>query len=174
MIFALLIAAIIWNLGTWALGIPNSSCHALIGSIMGVGLANQLMAPAGQATSGVDWGQAASVFRPLFWSPLMGFVASAAAAAGHEGPDPQPGRSIPRPRPSSRRRCWIRGLLILTCTGVSFAHGGNDGQKGMGLIMLILIGAAPTAYALNRTMPDSATPAFISAAQSAAQVVRRP
>ena len=45
MIFALLIAAIIWNLGTWALGIPNSSSHALIGSIMGVGLANQLMAP---------------------------------------------------------------------------------------------------------------------------------
>jgi PiT family inorganic phosphate transporter len=65
---------------------------------------------------------------------------------------------------------WIRGLLILTCTGVSFGHGGNDGQKGMGLIMLILIGAAPTAYALNRTMPDNATPAFISAAASAGKV----
>ena len=64
---------------------------------------------------------------------------------------------------------WIRGLLILTCTGVSFAHGGNDGQKGMGLIMLILIGAAPTAYALNRTMPDNATPAFVASAH-----VRRP
>jgi PiT family inorganic phosphate transporter len=65
---------------------------------------------------------------------------------------------------------WIRALLILTCTGVSFAHGGNDGQKGMGLIMLILIGAAPTAYALNRTMPDQQAPAFIASAQSAAQV----
>src|SRR5471032_675076 len=77
MIFALLIAAIVWNLATWALGIPNSSSHALIGSIMGVGLANQLMAPAGQATSGVDWGQAGGVFSALFWSPVIGFIASA-------------------------------------------------------------------------------------------------
>jgi PiT family inorganic phosphate transporter len=169
MIFALLIAAIMWNLCTWALGIPNSSSHALIGSVMGVGLANQLMAPAGQATSGVDWGQAASVFSALFWSPLMGFVGSAALLlimkalirnkTLYEAPKTQ------QPPP-----LWIRGLLILTCTGVSFAHGGNDGQKGMGLIMLILIGAAPTAYALNRTMPDAAQPAFITAAQSAAQV----
>src|SRR6201996_4400581 len=146
MIFALLIAAIMWNLATWALGIPNSSSHALIGSIMGVGLANQLMAPAGQATSGVDWSQAASVFSALFWSPLMGFVFAAAmllvmklvirSPALYEAPKTQ------QPPP-----LWIRGLLILTCTGVSFAHGGNDGQKGMGLIMLILIGAAPTAYA---------------------------
>src|SRR5262249_22582354 len=74
MIFALLIAAIVWNLATWAFGIPNSSSHALIGSIMGVGLANQLMAPSGHATSGVDWGQAGNVFSALFWSPLMGFV----------------------------------------------------------------------------------------------------
>ena len=65
---------------------------------------------------------------------------------------------------------WIRGLLILTCTGVSFFHGGNDGQKGMGLIMLILIGAAPTAYALNRTMPEAATPAFVTAASAAQNV----
>jgi inorganic phosphate transporter, PiT family len=169
MIFALLIAAITWNLATWALGIPNSSSHALIGSVMGVGLANQLMAPAGQATSGVDWGQASTVFSALFWSPLMGFVASGALLlimktlirnkTLYEAPKTQ------QPPP-----LWIRGLLILTCTAVSFAHGGNDGQKGMGLIMLILIGAAPTAYALNRTMPDNAAPAFISAAQSASQV----
>jgi PiT family inorganic phosphate transporter len=169
MIFALLIAAIVWNLSTWALGIPNSSSHALIGSIMGVGLANQLMAPAGQATSGVDWGQASTVFSALFWSPLMGFVFAAAlllimkmvvrSPTLYEAPKSQ------QPPP-----LWIRGLLILTCTGVSFAHGGNDGQKGMGLIMLILIGAAPTAYALNRTMPVSETPSFIASATSAAQV----
>jgi PiT family inorganic phosphate transporter len=169
MIFSLLIAAIVWNLSTWALGIPNSSSHALIGSIMGVGLANQLMAPAGQATSGVDWSQAASVFSALFWSPLMGFVFSAALLLVmkmfirvpklYEAPKSQ------QPPPP-----WIRALLILTCTGVSFAHGGNDGQKGMGLIMLILIGAAPTAYALNRTMPVNDTPAFITSAASAGQV----
>ena len=75
--------------------------------------------------------------------------------------EPQPGETPP---------WWIRGLLILTCTGVSFAHGSNDGQKGMGLIMLILIGAAPTAYALNRTMPDSAAPAFIATAEKAQAV----
>jgi PiT family inorganic phosphate transporter len=169
MIFSLLIAAITWNLATWALGIPNSSSHALIGSIMGVGLANQLMAPAGQATSGVDWSQAASVFSALFWSPLMGFVGSAALLLimkfliRNKTLYTAPKTQEPPP-------VWIRGLLVLTCTAVSFAHGGNDGQKGMGLIMLILIGAAPTAYALNRAMPDNATPSFISAAANAGKV----
>ncbi len=165
MIFALLIAAIIWNLGTWAFGIPNSSSHALVGSIMGVGLANQLMAPAGSATSGVDWNQALNVGEALLFSPVLGFVASAllllafkafiknkALYAAPAGDKPPPG--------------WIRGMLIATCTGVSFFHGGNDGQKGMGLIMLILIGAAPTAYALNRAIPESSTPAFIQTTQA--------
>ncbi len=170
MIFALLIAAIVWNLATWALGIPNSSSHALIGSIMGVGLANQLMAPAGQeATSGVDWGQAASVFSALFWSPLMGFVGSAALLLIMKGLIRKK-ELYTAPKTQQPPPVWIRGLLVLTCTAVSFAHGGNDGQKGMGLIMLILIGAAPTAYALNRTMPDSATPAFVSAASAAGKV----
>jgi PiT family inorganic phosphate transporter len=159
MIFALLIAAIVWNLGTWALGIPNSSSHALIGSIMGVGLANQLMAPAGQATSGVDWSQAAKIGQALLFSPLCGFIASALLLLAmkvlirNKSLYEAPKTDAPPP-------WWIRGLLIFTCTSVSFAHGGNDGQKGMGLIMLILIGAAPTAYALNRALPDSAMPAF--------------
>jgi PiT family inorganic phosphate transporter len=166
MIFALLIAAIIWNLGTWAMGLPNSSSHALIGSIMGVGLANQFMAPAGSATSGVDWNQALGVFKALGFSPLLGFILSAlllvamkfvvrskALYTAPEGKKPPP--------------AWIRGLLVLTCTGVSFFHGSNDGQKGMGLIMLILIGVAPMAYALNRAMPESATPAFLQTIQSA-------
>jgi PiT family inorganic phosphate transporter len=171
MIFALLIAAIIWNLGTWAMGLPNSSSHALIGSIMGVGLANQLMAPASSATSGVDWGQAVGVLKALLFSPLIGFVMAAGllllmklvirSKALYTAPE---GRKPPPPT--------IRGLLILTCTGVSFFHGSNDGQKGMGLIMLILIGAAPTAYALNRAMPDSTTPMFLQATQEAQAVFR--
>ncbi len=169
MIFSLLLAAIIWNLGTWAMGIPNSSSHALIGSIMGVGLANQLMSPVGQATSGVDWSQATKIVQALLFSPIVGFAASALLLLAmkffirnrqlYEAPKsdaPPPG--------------WIRGLLVVTCTGVSFAHGGNDGQKGMGLIMLILIGAAPTAYALNRTLPDASAPAFVAAAQKAEAV----
>ena len=166
MIFSLLLAAIIWNLGTWAMGIPNSSSHALIGSIMGVGLANQLMAPAGQATSGVDWTQAGKVFTTLLISPMVGFIGAALLLlvmkliirsktlyTAPEGDKPPP--------------LGIRSLLILTCTSVSYGHGSNDGQKGMGLIMLILIGSAPTAYALNRTMPDSSAPAFIAAAHKA-------
>jgi len=169
MIFALLIAAIIWNLGTWMMGLPNSSSHALVGSIMGVGLANQLMAPAGSATSGVDWNQAIGVFKALAFSPLLGFVLSAVllllmklvvrVPALYEAPEGN------KPPPMA-----IRGLLVLTCTGVSFFHGSNDGQKGMGLIMLILIGAAPTAYALNRAIPESATPAFLQTVQDAQSV----
>jgi len=169
MIFALLIAAIVWNLGTWALGIPNSSSHALIGSIMGVGLANQLMAPTGQATSGVDWGQALNVAQALLFSPIMGFVFSAILLLVMKFLIRAP-KLYEEPKTDAPPPWWIRGILILTCTGVSFAHGGNDGQKGMGLIMLILIGAAPTAYALNRTMPDSATPAFIQSTMAAQKV----
>src|ERR1700760_1341778 len=127
MIFALLIAAIIWNLGTWAMGLPNSSSHALIGSIIGVGLANQLLAPAGSATSGVDWAQVTNVLKALLFSPMLGFVLAAllllvmklvmrskSLYTTPEGRKPPP--------------LWIRGLLVLTCTGVSFFHGSNDGQ----------------------------------------------
>jgi PiT family inorganic phosphate transporter len=169
MIFALLIAAIVWNLGTWWLGLPASSSHTMIGSIIGVGLANQLMAPAGSGTSGVDWSQAMGVFRALLFSPVVGFVASALmllamkAVIKNRALYEAPTSNAPPPS-------WIRGLLILTCTGVSFAHGSNDGQKGMGLIMLILVGSVPTAYALNHAMPNSATPAFLAATVSAQKV----
>src|SRR5579862_1031919 len=169
MIFALLIAAIVWNLGTWALGIPNSSSHALIGSIMGVGIANQLMAPTGHQTAGVDWSQATNVGEALLFSPLIGFALAAILLLVMKVVVPAPAL-YREPKDGKPPPWWIRGTLIFTCTCVSFAHGGNDGQKGMGLIMLILIGVAPTAYALNRTMPDSAMPAFIHSAQAAEQV----
>jgi PiT family inorganic phosphate transporter len=168
MVFALLIAAIIWNLGTWYLGLPASSSHTLIGSIIGVGLANQLMAPAGSATSGVDWGQATNVGKALLLSPLVGFVAAAllllVLKLVARTPDLYRAPKGNQPPP-----WWIRGLLVLTCTGVSFAHGSNDGQKGMGLIMLILIGTVPTAYALNRAMPDSEVADFKAVAQVSQQ-----
>jgi PiT family inorganic phosphate transporter len=169
MIFALLLAAIIWNLGTWAMGLPNSSSHALIGSIIGVGLANQLLAPAGSATSGVDWAQAVGVFKALLFSPVIGFVLAALLLLAmklvvrSKSLYVAPEGKRPPPMP-------IRALLVLTCTGVSFFHGSNDGQKGMGLIMLILIGAAPTAYALNRAIPESTTPMFLQAVQGAQAV----
>ena len=172
MIFALLLAAIIWNLGTWALGIPNSSSHALIGSVLGVGLANQLLAPPGSATSGVDWGQALKVGEALLFSPIIGFIAAGGLLLACKALIKN--RELyEAPKSDAPPPWWIRGLLVLTCTGVSFAHGGNDGQKGMGLIMLILIGVAPTAYALNRTMPASTTPAFLASSAAAGKVFAR-
>ncbi len=153
MVFAMLIAAIIWNLGTWWLGLPASSSHTLIGSIIGVGVANALMRGR-DGTSGVDWGKATEIGYALLLSPIVGFVCAALlllimkflikAPALYAEP-----KANAAPPPGSAR------LLIFTSAGVSFAHGSNDGQKGMGLIMLILIGTVPTAYALNRSMPES-------------------
>ena len=150
MVFALLVAAIIWNLGTWWFGLPSSSSHTLIGSIIGVGIANQLMAVK-TGTSGVDWGQAGNIGKSLLISPLVGFVCAGAAAPAHEERDPRQA-ALRGPEGTAPPPFWIRALLVLTCTGVSFAHGSNDGQKGMGLIMLILIGTVPTAYALNHAV----------------------
>jgi inorganic phosphate transporter, PiT family len=170
MVFALLIAAIIWNLGTWSMGLPASSSHTLIGSIIGVGVANQLMAPAGQGTSGVEWGQAINVGTTLLVSPIVGFVGSAILLLIVKFIIRSP-KLYEEPKGTEPPPWWIRILLILTCTGVSFAHGSNDGQKGMGLIMLILIGTVPTAYALNRALPDNQIAQFRTASQAAADVI---
>lgn len=166
MVFALLIAAIAWNLGTWRLGIPASSSHTLIGSIIGVGVANSLLSGNGGA-AGVDWDQAKNVGKALLFSPLIGFAVSALlflalkVLARNEALYEKPKDGTPPP-------LWIRALLIFTCTGVSFAHGSNDGQKGMGLVMLILIGTVPTAYALNRAMPAENIAAFVAASEGVA------
>jgi inorganic phosphate transporter, PiT family len=152
MVFAILISAILWNLGTWYLGLPASSSHTLIGSIIGVGLANSVVS-AGHST--VNWATAQEVLPSLLISPIVGFICAGgllltarylfnrrhsyvALASGQKPP------------------IWIRALLISTCTGVSFAHGSNDGQKGMGLILLILIGILPGEYALNMKSNASA------------------
>jgi PiT family inorganic phosphate transporter len=161
MVFALLIGAIIWNLGTWYLGLPASSSHTLIGSIIGVGLANQLMAPSGAGASGVDWGQASKIGYSLLLSPLIGFTAAALLLLVLKRVARSP-ELYAEPRSNAAPPWWIRCILVLTCTSVSFAHGSNDGQKGMGLIMLILIGVVPTAYALNRAMPDSVIQPFLA------------
>ena len=158
MVFALLVAAILWNLATWWRGLPASSSHTMIGSILGVGIMNQIM-EGRSGTSGVDWEQVIKVGKALFFSPLIGFVMAALIFGlfklllkderlykAPEGDDPPP--------------FHIRALLILTCTGVSFFHGSNDGQKGMGLIMLILVGTVPTAYALNHTVDRGSVTTF--------------
>ena len=231
MVFALLIAAILWNLRTWWFGLPASSSHTMVGSIMGVGIANQLL-NVHSGTSGVDWEQAAKVLKALIVSPIVGFtcaallllllklllkfpgwvspilgagivfagialsgsiysavwehshpllrvfypvLAGAVAAVllflvarilAHSPIFEAPKDLQPPPFP-------IRALMILTCTGVSYFHGSNDGQKGMGLIMLILIGTVPTAYALNHAVSASDFQAFISASEQAGHILDR-
>ena len=169
MIFALLLAAVIWNLATWYVGLPNSSSHTLIGSILGVGVTNQLMLSGSTAgTAGVDWAQVQKVLSALLFSPMIGFGASLLLILVMRAV--LKNRALfTAPEPGTPPPTGIRALLIFTCTAVSFTHGSNDGQKGMGLIMLILIGCAPTAYALNRTIAPTETAAFVSSANAAAE-----
>jgi PiT family inorganic phosphate transporter len=260
MVFALLIAAIVWNLSTWWFGLPASSSHTMVGSIIGVGIANQLM-HARSGTSGLDWEQATKVLKALLISPVVGFLFAGllvllakgltdtdwarrmagiyqanyrkpvwamlrilvagvigcsllslmawlfsifgiakwlpilaiekwnapfgllftllsvglvihltlAAVAGFVLKNGEilfesPKHNQPPPWP-------IRALMVLTCTGVSFFHGSNDGQKGMGLIMLILIGTVPTAYALNHAVTASDVQEFIAASDKAGRIL---
>jgi PiT family inorganic phosphate transporter len=169
MVFALLIAAILWNVGTWWLGLPASSSHTLIGSIIGVGITNALLRGR-DGTSGVDWDQALSVGKSLLVSPIVGFLCSAILLLVMKALVRNP-TLYEAPKTAGAPPWWIRGLLIFTCTGVSFAHGSNDGQKGMGLIMLILIGTVPTAYALNRALPDNRVATFHEASLAASNVI---
>jgi PiT family inorganic phosphate transporter len=219
MVFALLIAAILWNLSTWWFGLPASSSHTMVGSIIGVGLANQLI-HGSSGTSGVDWAQATKVFEVLLISPVVGFggaallmlyskygvkhplmrilagliggfvsgylglavfhswlwagvfaafigisvILASGWLANYPAIFEAPKGSNPPPLP-------IRALLILTCSGVSFSHGSNDGQKGMGLIMLILIGTVPTAYALNHAVSAGDVQVYISASERAGKIL---
>jgi phosphate/sulfate permease len=153
MVMALLISAIFWNLLTWYFGIPCSSSHTLIGSILGVGIAYSLLP--GASETAVDWDKASNTGMSLLISPLFGFsmtiilmfVLRRVTRKTSYGDSlfKEPKKNAPPPS-------WIRGILILTCTSVSFSHGSNDGQKGVGLVMLILIGIVPTYFALNENI----------------------
>jgi inorganic phosphate transporter, PiT family len=172
MVFALLLSAIIWNLGTWYLGLPASSSHTLIGSIMGVGLANSLMTPGHVFGEGVNWGQAKNIGLSLIISPVVGFCCAALllllAKALIKRPELYAAPEGDKPPP-----LWIRGLLVLTCTGVSFAHGSNDGQKGMGLLMLILIGVVPGAFALRMNTDEIAIQRIAADSQAVTAALRQ-
>lgn len=166
MVFALLLSAILWNLGTWYLGLPASSSHTLVGSIMGVGLGNALLSTDHSLGEAINWLQAKQTLSSLLISPILGFTGAALllllARLFLKKPNlfkaPENGKPPP---------LWIRSLLVCTCTSVSLAHGSNDGQKGMGLIMLILIGILPGAYALNPTVSKSDIHHIVSSAQIA-------
>ncbi len=165
MVLALLFAAILWNLGTWYLGLPVSSSHTLIGSILGVGLANSLLT----GVDGVNWAKAQEVGLGLLLSPLIGFVASALLLLAMKATVREPRLYIP-PQGDDRPPRWVRAVLLTTCGGVSFAHGSNDGQKGMGLILLVLIGFLSGHYALDIYDASKVEPARAAAVQAKAKL----
>ncbi len=151
MVFSLLAAAITWNLGTWYFGIPASSSHTLIGSILGVGLANALInhIPLGE---GVNWQKAIDIGASLVFSPLMGFIVAGLMLVALKAWRPL---SKMHKTPEQRRKLdkkppfWNRLVLVISAMAVSFVHGSNDGQKGIGLIMLVLIGIVPAQFVLD-------------------------
>jgi PiT family inorganic phosphate transporter len=150
MVMALLLSAIFWNLLTWYYGIPCSSSHTLIASILGVGIAYALLPGSGQAA--VEWSQAKKIGLSLLISPLIGFTMTIIAMLVlrvFTRKNNQGEFLFREPRKDTPPPAWIRGTLILTSTAVSFSHGSNDGQKGVGLVMLILIGIVPGYFALN-------------------------
>jgi phosphate/sulfate permease len=147
MIMALLLSAIIWNFGTWYFGIPSSSSHTLIGSILGIGLAFYFL-PGDYGLTAVNWDKAKDTGMALLLSPLLGFSVAIIVMFIFKRlikneiiyKEPVPGKKPP---------IWIRMLLWITCGMVSFFHGQNDGQKGVGLIMLILIAVLPHHFSLD-------------------------
>jgi PiT family inorganic phosphate transporter len=165
MVFSLLISAIVWNLGTWYLGLPASSSHTLIGSIVGVGLMNSLMSPDSAFGDGVNWSKLQDTVKGLVFSPLIGFIGAGLLLLAAKALLRQP-KLFTAPEGTQPPPPWIRGLLILTCTGVSFAHGSNDGQKGIGLMLLILVGLLPAMFALNLDTSSDALRQLASASSA--------
>ena len=172
MVFSLLLSAIVWNVGTWWLGLPASSSHTLIGSIIGVGLANALIGPTHSITEGVNWAKAMDVGLGLIISPIIGFAAAALLLITLKILVRNP-ELYKAPEGQKAPPLWIRGILMLTCTGVSFAHGSNDGQKGMGLIVLILVGILPGTYALKMSADHASVAGIASEAASISQAFER-
>jgi phosphate/sulfate permease len=171
-VLSLLLSAILWNLGTWYLGIPASSSHTLIGSIIGVGLANSMRAGHvfGQ---GINLTKVAETMLSLVISPLFGFLAAGLLlllvkrlfGRSHAMHEP-PVQDVPPPP-------LIRAMLIATCSGVSLAHGSNDGQKGVGLVMLILIGIVPAGFALDAGATQAEIQRTLRAVDSIEQTLER-
>ncbi|MDB5312247.1 MAG: anion permease [Gemmataceae bacterium] len=160
MILSLLLAGVVWNLSTWYMGLPVSSSHTLIGAILGVGLTHSLLTDQGGV--GVNWAKAGEVLLALIVSPAVGFGLAAGLLLLLKATVREPRLYVP-PEGDDRPPRWIRGWLMLTCGGVSFAHGSNDGQKGMGLILLVLIGFLPAHYAVNIYHPELARDVYQSA-----------
>ncbi|MFN3783727.1 MAG: inorganic phosphate transporter [Spirosomataceae bacterium] len=151
MVLALLLSAIIWNFGTWYFGLPSSSSHTLIGAILGVGLGYALLPDNTMGVAAINWDKAKSVFTGLFLAPLIGFTMAVILMFVIRNSVSKEIRQqiTSEPKKNQKPPVWIRWSLIITCTLVSFFHGRNDGQKGIGLMMLILIGILPSYFSIN-------------------------
>lgn len=138
MLVAVFLAGLIWNLSTWYLGIPCSSSHAILGSLLGVSIVSAFMTSR-SVSQGVDWSQVWSVLKALLFSPLLGFIGAGLLFRLLQWTihDRHLYEVTTEDRPPV---WWVRMLLVLTCSGVTFSHGSNDGQKSIGLIMLTIIG----------------------------------
>lgn len=145
LVLGMLISGIIWNIGTWYLGIPCSSSHTLIGSILGAGLVFSWL----HGGDGVNWGKASEIGLSLLISPLFGFSVTILLMYVMRRMIKTRKQIFKEPEPGSKPPGWIRGILITTCTLVSFFHGNNDGQKGIGLMLIILITFMPMRFALR-------------------------
>jgi PiT family inorganic phosphate transporter len=159
MILALIFTAILWNLGTWYLGIPCSSSHTLLGSIFGVGIAYMLLP--GSHEIALNWGKVKDVGLSLLISPLIGFFMAMFLMFFLKRIVKN--KVIFKEPPAKKAPpMWIRSVLVLTCTFVSFSHGSNDGQKGVGLIMIILIAIVPVRFAIDHAKDPVALKSTIS------------
>jgi PiT family inorganic phosphate transporter len=146
LILSPLLAALVWNVATWLRGLPVSSSHSLVGALLGVGIADILMTD--RLHGGVlNWRAIGTVGLALLISPILGFLLSFLLyrLVSRLSRDPRL-HNLP---PGEVPPLWLRGILTVTCAGVSFAHGSNDGQKTIGLFMLILVSLAPAIFALD-------------------------
>lgn len=148
-VLSLLLTAILWNAGTWYLGLPASSSHTLIGSIFGVGLAMSFLPLETENQVSLNWHKVIEVIQSLLLSPLIGFGLAFLVMTLAYRYISRKDRLFEKPKKKDAPEVWLRSLLIAASAWVSFAHGSNDGQKGVGLVMLILISLVPASFAVN-------------------------
>lgn len=157
MVFSMLLAAIIWNLGTWFFGLPASSSHTLIGAIIGIGLTNALLTGS-SVMDALNLREVTKIFSSLIVSPIVGLVIAGGLIfllrrywSGTKKRDRIHRIPEDRKKKKGKRKppFWTRIALIVSAAGVAFSHGANDGQKGIGLVMLVLVGIAPAGFVVN-------------------------
>lgn len=145
LVLGMMLSGILWNIGTWYFGIPCSSSHTMIGSILGVGLVFFYL----HGGDGVNWSKATDIGLSLLISPLFGFSLTILLMYILRRIVKERKNIFKEPEAGSKPPTWIRAILISTCSLVSFFHGSNDGQKGVGLMLIILITFMPLRFALN-------------------------